>query len=212
VKLVNKQTEMSTEAFNTLAKSFNKVEIDLGCGDGRLVYKHALINPSTLYVGIDPAPKQTDEYAKKATRKKLNNLLYVVGSFELFPAELVGSADKLNIILPWGSLLQAVAKPSTETVKKLTSILKPNGNLEIIFGYDSELEPNQTDRLNLGEINENSIKTEILPVFEKGGFALNELSLMTTNELKQVESTWGKRISQRTERTIYHLLFSLKTR
>jgi tRNA G46 methylase TrmB len=35
--------------------NFEKNFLDIGTGDGRYVYKSALLNPQSLYIGIDPA-------------------------------------------------------------------------------------------------------------------------------------------------------------
>ena len=50
----NKTEEMSKQNFDLLKGGYQKVFIDLGTGDGRFVYKSALAEPNTLFIGIDP--------------------------------------------------------------------------------------------------------------------------------------------------------------
>ena len=201
----NKTADLSIEEFNELKSKFEKIIIDLGTGDGRFVYKSALINPNTLFIGVDPAPKQMEKFSRKAVRKKIENVLFIVGSFELLPQELKNCADKLYITLPWGSLLKAVVEPTDENTTTLKSLLKPNAEIEIIFGYDSELEPSQTNRLQLDEIDEN----KIIHKFEAEGFKLAQSSMLSSTEIKKLESTWGKRIGTTSERKIFNLVFRI---
>lgn len=199
----NKTVDLSVGEFNELKSKFEKVVIDLGTGDGRFVYKSALTNSKVLFIGIDPAPKQMEEFSKKAIRKKIENVLFIVGSFEILPKELTGCADKLFIVLPWGTLLKAVADPADENVTTLKFLLRPNAEIEIIFGYDSELEPTQTNRLQLNEVDEN----KIIHKFENAGFKLLQSSMLSGTEMKKLESTWGKRTSTTSERKIFNLVF-----
>lgn len=201
----NNIVEINKAALTQLAQNFERVIVDLGTGDGRFVYKNALENPKNLYIGVDPAYKQMDEFSKRAVKRKLNNLLFSVGSFELLPVELERIADDLKIILPWGTLLKAVAEPTNESVEKMKFVLKEHGSLEIIFGYDPEIEPTQTARLGLEPQTLKDIKTKVIPVYTKEGFNLNSVSIVMQKELHKFESTWGKRISQRDTRSIFRI-------
>ena len=90
-------------------------------------------------------------------------------------------------------------------VTTLKSLLKPIAEIEIIFGYDSELEPTQTSRLQLNEIDEN----KIIHKFEAEGFKLAQSSMLSSTEIKKLESTWGKRIGTTSERKIFNLVFRI---
>ena len=199
----NKTVDLSIGEFNELRSKFEKVVIDLGAGDGRFVYKSALINPNTLFIGVDPAPKQMEEFSRKAVRKKIENVLFVVGSFELLPQELKNCADKLYVILPWGTLLKTVTEPTSFDVEKLRSLLKNRGEIELVFGYNSELESSQTNRLQLDKIDE----SKIIQKFENAEFKLLQSSTLSSREMKKLESTWGKRIGTTKERKIFRLVF-----
>jgi len=203
----NKKIDLNKNQLQELTSDFKKIVLDLGTGDGRFVYKNAKNNPETFYIGVDPSEKSLEEFSKKAVRQKLNNVLFVVGSLELFPAELDNIADELFINLPWGSLLQAVANPMAQSLNVLKNILKTNGQLTIIFGYDANLEPGETKRLNLTPITEKQVKERIIPEFEKNGFITTKFSTMDTVQLKDIESTWGKKISLRPERPLFVLIF-----
>lgn len=203
----NKNVEYTKNEVETLVKGFETVVIDLGCGDGRFVYKNAIKNPTSLFIGVDPAPKQMEEFSKKVVRKKLLNCIFAIGALDNLPQELYMRADKLYILLPWGSLLSAIAKPSIDSIKQINFVLKTKAEIEIVFGYAPELEPNQTTRLALDEVTMDSFEKEAAPLFETIGFKIVEQKVLSSAELKNLESTWGKRIFTRDTRQILRIIF-----
>lgn len=204
----NKTEEISEKTLIELGDQYEKIEIDLGTGDGRYVYKAALQNPNTLFIGIDPSKKQLESYSKKANKNKLNNVLFVVGSIEILPFEIENFADKLNILLPWGSLLKEVVDPSEHYIKKLADLLKVGGELETVLGYDENLEPSETNRLNLGEITEDNLRKYSIPIFEKNNLTLKNLNNMEQHELDSLETTWAKRLVHGNKRPVFKLNFT----
>jgi tRNA G46 methylase TrmB len=85
------------------------VTIDLGTGDGRLPYVLARDTPDRLFVGIDANAAGLCRFSGRADRERLGNLVYVRAAAESLPSELTVVADRVKVILPWGSLLAAVA-------------------------------------------------------------------------------------------------------
>jgi hypothetical protein len=64
------------------------------------------------------------------------NALFGVLSLETAPGELVELADKLTVLLPWGSLLRAVAQPDPRALGGLLAILRRgSGSFRFVFGY-----------------------------------------------------------------------------
>jgi 16S rRNA (adenine(1408)-N(1))-methyltransferase len=51
------------------------------------------------------------------------------------PGELAGLADELTVLLPWGSLLAAVARPDAGGLAGLRALCKPGAAVRIVFGY-----------------------------------------------------------------------------
>lgn len=186
----NKKEEFPKAALDSLVKGFESVYIDLGTGDGRFVYKNALINPKTLYIGIDPSQKQLETFSKKAMKEKLTNVLFVVGSVELLPNELLRIANKVFIIFPWGTLLQSVIKP-TENLNNIGKLLKTGGEVEIILGYSQEFEPSEYERLQLTKID----SAELSSNFFGSSWKLLETTELGKDSIKELDSTWGKKLA-----------------
>ena len=110
----NKAVDISVENLKEVAAEYTSVHVDLGTGDGRFVYEAALKDQSTLFIGVDPVEKQLREYSVKSVRKKLSNVLFLTSSLENLPINLTEIADKVSVILPWGTLLGQIVNPSPE--------------------------------------------------------------------------------------------------
>jgi 16S rRNA (adenine(1408)-N(1))-methyltransferase len=205
----NNLIEVGREEFVEVVKGYFRVELDLGTGDGRFVYEKALDNKDTLYIGVDPSQKQLEVYSKRAVRKKLENVLFVVGSVENIPGELEGLIDKIYVILPWGTLLQSFILPDEKTLGNIKKLLKVGGRVEVILGYAPEAEPSETERLNLPEINGEFLREEVAPFFNEHGFRLVELKEIDKSDLAGFATSWSKKLRFGKERSLFHIEFVL---
>ncbi len=180
----NKQLKPSQEEISKLFQKYTKKILDLGTGDGRFTYKYALKEPKTLCVGVDPIASQMEEYSKIAVKKKVNNLMYVIGSLEVFPYELAETFyDEIYIIFPWGSILKNTIDPNYEKTGIIKRLIKENGVLTIVTGYNQEFEPGETQRLDLGVLDENKIKSHIAPIY-KNELGMELLDVIKINKTK----------------------------
>ncbi len=207
--LGKKSKEISLEEFKPLVRNF-PLEIDLGTGDGRFVYKNALKNDETFFVGIDPVEKQLQKYSRDAIRKKLNNVLFVVGSAENLPKELEGTADIVHVLLPWGSLLNYMANCNPVVLEEIKRLLKPEGKLKLLFGYTEKSEPTETERLDLEKLDEKYLKEVLIPNYENLGFLWTHFEGLSFEKLREFETTWSKKLSFGKDRPMFFLTFRLK--
>lgn len=203
----NKQIEISKFELQEIFERYEKTILDIGAGDGRFVFKTAQKEPQKFFVALEPNKEQLEIYSKKTQRKKIVNAIFVLGSIEMFPQELFGEIDTIHINLPWGSLLKEVVSPSRDTVDKFMQILKYNGRLNLLLGYDKEFEPSETSRLKLPEISEDYIQNSLIPFYERTGFSLAENKLLSKIELKEFETTWSKKLAFGANRKIFFLSF-----
>ncbi len=205
--LGNKLKEISKEDLENMTSKYSSIVLDLGTGDGRFVYKNAVSNPNTLFIGIDPSEKQLQIYSKRAVRGKTDNVLFVVGSIENLPIDVNYLVDKININLPWGTLLGNVVKPTKKVIAKLSNLLKKNGELDIMFGYTPEFEPSETKRLDLPVIENELIEGTISPLFKSCNLILKNFRELSKKELRNTETTWAKKLNFGKDRKIYYLSF-----
>jgi len=203
----NKLVEITQPEFLALTKKFSRIEIDFGTGDGRFVYKNAPNNLATLYIGIDANENQMMKYSREIQRSKLNNAILVLGSLEVLPKELVELANIVHIHFPWGSLLKAITQPIKSDLIKLSNLLKTGGFMKIVLGYEKKFEPSEAQRLNLPELDLNYIKENVIPEFQTVGLKNIKLEETKKTELKEIESSWSKKLSFGKTRKIYKLDF-----
>ncbi len=201
----DKKNEMDKNSLREMCSKHKKVILDLGTGDGRFVYKNALKNKNSLYIGLDPAEKQIQIYSKKANRRRLKNALYILGSLEKIPEELLSSTDKIFVNLPWGTLLEKIVRSNETYTKRLSKILKNDGEIEIIFGYVPELEPSETERLNLPKIENESDVLKAFSTFKKM-FEVVEMKRLLKVDLDKIETTWAKKLKFGKDRFIYKIV------
>jgi 16S rRNA (adenine(1408)-N(1))-methyltransferase len=206
----SKKEEINERGFESLSKNFDSVVLDIGTGDGKFVYKSALKDKNTLFIGMDPVERQLRTYSKKSNRKRLENALFVLGSIDSIPPELFSRIDKIYINLPWGTLLENVAKGNEDFVEKVYALLKKGGLLEIIFGYLPELEPSETKRLNLPDISRDKSVDQIMLSF-KIHFEIEEIRKLDKKDMGNIETTWAKKLKHGNDRNIYKMVFRKKS-
>ena len=107
--------------------------------------------------------------------------------------------------MPWGSLLSSIVLPNSEAPQKLYNLLKESGELEILFGYASDTEPSEVDRLGLENLSLEYVKANIVPNFLNVGFQGVTISPLQKVTLKNFDSTWSKKLSFGQERPLFHL-------
>src|SRR4029453_7667927 len=86
-----------------------RVLTHLGTGDGRAALALAEAEPTTLVIGVDADAASMAETSRRAARRAaVPNVLFLVASAEAPPSELLGLADEVRILFPWGSLLRGL--------------------------------------------------------------------------------------------------------
>ena len=68
-------------------------------------------------------------------------------------------ASTVTVLLPWGSLLQGVARPDPAILGGLRALLAPGGRLLVVLGYDA-----RSDSLpGLAPLSRERLEAEVLP-------------------------------------------------
>lgn len=128
-----------------------RVVVDVGTGDGRWAYAYARAHPDAFVVGIDALAANLAEVSRRASRKAarggLPNVLFVRADAAAPPAELVGSADEVHVLLPWGKLLLGtmLARPPGATSPAGPGAADPFGEREPGEPDPGEREPGEPD-------------------------------------------------------------------
>ncbi len=179
-------------------ENFKCVEVDIGTGDGRFVYAQAKKNSDIFYIGIDPVAENMFEYASKSALKPskggVSNAVFIVAAVEDLPEELNNIADKIHVMLPWGSLLEGIIKGNLHVLENLAKIAKQQAEFEFCFTYDVLREANEIVKRELPIITLDYLKDYLAKKYSVCGFTLKEVNLMTEKELRTYPTTWAKRL------------------
>lgn len=128
-RVVGKSTlELDAAAFAELRAPYERVVLDLGTGDGKHVLSIARDHPATLIIGLDASAdamrRTSARAAAKPARGGQPNALFVWAAVEQLPAELTG-IDEVHVLMPWGSLLRAVAAPDKKVLDGIAAVCAP---------------------------------------------------------------------------------------
>ena len=203
-----RQIEIGLEGLAERIRGHSPVHIDVGTGSGRLMLKHASKNPDGFYIGMDPSAQSMHENSLKAAKRRkkleLENLLFVVASIEARLDELAGTADRITVILPWGSLRDGIAKADFLVLSNLRKLGKPGSAFEVIVGYDERSEPVEMQKRSLPALSYEYFSA-IAPVYRNVGIEIHGIDVVSSCELKKMESDWAKKLAYGGSRTMYRL-------
>ena len=166
----------------------------MGTGDGRLPFTWARESAERLFIGIDANAAGMRELSGRARRERMRNLAYVRASIEALPAELGGIADRVTVVLPWGSLLAAVALPSLPALRNLRAVCQPGATLSIVLGSDPARDQAELRRLGLPPLAAAGLASRIHEGYAEAALRVVRVRAMAAEEIARFHSTWARRL------------------
>ena len=166
--------------------------IDLGTGDGRAALALARAEPTTLVIGVDADAASMAETSRRAARAAARggrpNLLFVAAAAESPPEELIGLADEVRILFPWGSLLRGVLGRDDRIVRGIAALARPGALVTATISV--------TPADGVGSIRELDAATIAGLQRERrtSGLGLTGSRRLDREEVRATRSTWGRRL------------------
>ena len=166
--------------------------IDLGTGDGRAALTLAESEPRTLVIGIDADAASMAETSRRAARASGKggrpNLLFVVAAAETPPHELLGLADEVRILFPWGSLLRGVLGADERVARGIAGLARSGGHVSAIVSVTTR------DGLGgLAAIDPDGLGG-IAAAARGSGLRLIGARQLDAEDVRATRSTWGRRL------------------
>ena len=159
------------------------------------VQRCARRDPTTLVISVDANADAMRDVARrcaaKSARGGLANALLGVLALEQAPGVLAGVADALTVLLPWGSLLRAVALPEPAALARLHALCKPRARLRVVFGYGAA-DPAAVQ--GLPDLNAAAHMGALVGRYREAGFAATARS-MTREEVGELPTTWARKLA-----------------
>ena len=208
VLLGKRQSDVHPTIITELIGDNCPVHIDVGTGSGRLMLKKALKSPNGFYIGMDSSAACMTESSVKAEKykkkKQLGNILFIVAPIEAPPKSLLGIADSVSVILPWGSLRNGIVKADPQILYNLRKLGKTGTALEILVGYEERFEPTEMEKHSLPALSHEYFHS-IIPAYKNAGIIVRKIKEVGNGELKLMESDWAKKLAYGGKRIMYSL-------
>ena len=163
--------------------------IDLGTGDGRAALALAEAEPTTLVIGVDADAASMAETSRRAARRAaVPNVLFVVASAEAPPVELLGLADEVRILFPWGSLLRGLLGHDERVARGIAALARPGASVSATISITARDGIGTTFELDAAAV------ADLEGALGPAGLRLTGSRRVDREEVRATRSTWGRRL------------------
>jgi 16S rRNA (adenine(1408)-N(1))-methyltransferase len=191
-------TAMDAGDVSALRASAGRVVVDVGTGDGRYAYDLASAHPEWLVMGIDALDEPMGEIAHRALRKPARggraNVVFVRAAVEALPAELHGIADEVQVLLPWGRLLEGVVLAESDVLEGLAALARTGASVAITLNGEIWVESTPARYADLPVPTPEYVRDVVAPGFARVGITLGPARYLSAEETKALPSTWARRL------------------
>lgn len=155
-------------------------------------------------IGIDASAAGMAESSLRAARPQrkggLPNTLFVVAAAERPPEELIGIADEVTVLFPWGSLLRgALARDDArDEAAGIAALAAPGGLVTILISIDAR------DHLDLPPI-DSAARADLAARWARHGLRLTAFDQAGPAEVDAMGSSWARRLAAGRDRTAWRL-------
>jgi 16S rRNA (adenine(1408)-N(1))-methyltransferase len=141
---------------------------------------------------------------RSATKGGLPNALFVAAAAERIPPELRGVADELTIAFPWGSLLRGALALDEEAARGITALMGPGATAVATLSIEDR------DRLGLPSLVAAGERRALAQRWSRLGLDVCAIRPATVDELKDMPSTWARRLAAGRDRSAWRLEFEAR--
>lgn len=175
--------------------SFERVAVDVGCGDGKYALRLAQRDPDRLVVGVDPETTRLERTLTTARKRRLSNLLFLGWSMDA-PLPVLGHAvDEIHVVMPWGSLLDGVLGGNDTVLSHVLDLGRPGATYEAIVNCRPWDAPASVDaKLSSTPVPTEETLAKLVEVYGQHGWGLDEPRWLDESEARAVGSSWVSRV------------------
>jgi 16S rRNA (adenine(1408)-N(1))-methyltransferase len=124
---------------------------------------------------------------------------------EALPSELTGVADRVTVVLPWGSLLAAVACPFTDSLRGVRRLCRPRGRLTIVLATHPVRDVEETRRLGMPPWDPSSLAATLVRSYADAGLDLVRVRTLDAVQALRWRSTWTRRLAHAGDRSFVEI-------
>jgi 16S rRNA (adenine(1408)-N(1))-methyltransferase len=158
-----------------------------------------------LFIGLDANAAALRERSGRAARARQPNVLYIRAAIEDLPPELTGVADRITVVLPWGSLLTAVVHPASPLLGCVRGLAQPGARLTVVLALDPQRDRAELLRLDLPTLDAAFLEGPLAGAWAAVGFRVTSVRPLTPAQLAEWPSTWARRLAHGQERSAFRI-------
>ena len=191
-------SEMAASDLEALRGAYVKCAVDVGTGDARFAYHLASERPDWLVLGLDALDEPLGEIAYRAARKAARggrpNLVLLRAAIEALPGELDRIADEVDVLLPWGALLEGIVRARPQVVGRIAVLARPGALVQVTLNGEIWLDSTPARYADLPLPTPDYVAEAIEPEFHRNGIELGSARYLTAAEAKGLPTTWARRL------------------
>lgn len=197
--------ELDSDKLRRRVAPYGHVVLDVGTGGGTALLRRARRAPEVYFIGVDAAAERMREASHRGARLiergGTPNASFIAAAAEELPGGLANIADEVNVVLPWGSLLQGVLAADEVMVGRLVGLLRAGGKLELLLSVVES--DTAVDSPPLDEERARSLAADL----ERLGLTSEEVRLAEESDIDRLGSSWGRRLGIPSQREAWILRF-----
>ena len=191
-------SEMPASELEALRGAYVKCAVDVGTGDARFAYHLASERPDWLVLGLDALDEPLGETAYRAARKAARggrpNLVLLRAAIEALPGELDRIADEVDVLLPWGALLEGIIRSRPEVVGGIAALARPGALVQVTLNGEIWVDSTPARYADLPVPTPDYVALAIEPEFRRNGIELGSARYLNAAEAKGLPTTWARRL------------------
>ena len=164
----------------------------------------ARLEPASLVIGIDASATAMAESSLRAARPAakggLPNAVFVVAAAERPPVELLGIADEITVLFPWGSLLRGALAldDARDASSGIVALAAPGGLVTILVSVEGR------DRLDIPPMNA-GVRDGLAARWQGLGLQLTSFGPVDVAASSASGSSWARRLAASRDRVVWRI-------
>lgn len=186
---------ITADQLSAALDSFERVAVDVGCGDGKYALRLAQRDPDRLVVGIDPETTRLERTLATARKRRLANLLFLGWSMDASLPVLVHAVDEIHVVMPWGSLLDGVLGGNDAVLSHVLELGRRGATYDAMVNCRPWDAPESVDaKLASTPVPTEETLVKLAEVYAQHGWRLDEPHWLDEGEARAVGSSWVSRV------------------
>jgi 16S rRNA (adenine(1408)-N(1))-methyltransferase len=186
---------ISADSLPAALDEFDRIAVDIGCGDGKYALRLAQRDPRRLVIGIDAETTRLDRTLVAARKQRLANLRFLTWSMDAPLSTLASSIDEIHVVMPWGSLLDGVLGGNDAVLAHVLDLGRPGASFTAVVNCRPWDAPASVDtKLASTPVPSQETLHELPGLYEKHGWHLSEPRWLDEREARAIGSSWVSRV------------------